>query len=72
MRTGISECNLSRKLIMPMTKHAYEKADSFEIHECQVAMEEIHDEEDPKDIIDKSAAHALCFGLHRRSEPLKI
>ena len=35
-------------------------------------MEEMHDEYDPKDLIDKEDSCIICFGLHRLSEPLQI
>ena len=73
MRTDASEHKLLRKLIMATTKkHIAEKADVFEIYQHEAAMEEMHDEEDPKDLVDKVASHMSHFGLHRRSEPMQI
>ena len=34
-------------------------------------MEEIHDEDNPKYLIDKVSSCMLCFGLYRRSERLQ-
>ena len=36
-------------------KHAATKTDTFEAHEFKVAMEEMCDEEDPKEMMDKAA-----------------
>ena len=52
-------------------KHIAEKADMLESHEHKPAMEQMHDEKNPKEIIDKVESRTSCFGLHRRSEPLQ-
>ena len=53
-------------------KRIAEKADMFESHEHKQAIEQMHDEKNPKEIIDKVASHTSCFGLYRRSEPLQM
>ena len=38
----------------------------------QAALQEMHDDNIPKELADKTAAYLLFFGLHRRSEILEM
>ena len=73
IKIDISEHKLLRKLIVSTTKkHIAEKADTFDSDEFQLAMEEAHDEEDPKELIDKVSSLCSHYGTHRHSEVSQI
>ena len=69
----ITEHKLLRKLITSTTKKCVaEKADTFDSDEFQSGTEEMCDEEEPKELIDKVASLCLYYSIHLRSEVLQI
>ena len=73
MGMEISQRKLLIKLIISATnKRVVEKSDMLEAHEFQAGIEEVHDEEHPKEQIDKAASISLCCSLNHHSEPLQI
>ena len=73
MKIDISTFKTLRKLLLATTKkHVAEKASIFQQEEYQAAMDEMCDENDPTDLVDKVATCLMCCGLHRRSEPLML
>ena len=69
---GIITCPLLRMLLIKVvSQHAKEKEDVFQKGVMQAALEEMHEDNDPKKLANKMTSCFLFFGLHRRSEILE-
>ena len=52
--------------------HAKKKADVFQKGVIKTALEEMHDDNDPKNLEHKPSVCLLYFGFHRRHKMLQI